>query len=163
MHKTISWAAAAAALVGTAALAHENSLHARTSVYDPAKVEKTAFGQEGDRQNMTRTVRVSMRDSMRFEPAVLEIARGETVRLVVQNQGEVLHEFVLGTANDIARHAELMRRFPGMEHEEPYMAHVKPQASGEIVWQFTEAGEFKFACLLPGHLEAGMTGKVKVK
>ena len=50
-----------------------------------------------------------------------------------------------------------------MEHDEPNMAHVKPGATGEIVWQFTKAGEFQFACLIPGHFEAGMVGKVVVK
>jgi len=46
---------------------------------------------------------------------------------------------------------------------EPGMAHVKPGATGEIVWQFTQAGEFQFACLIPGHFEAGMFGKVVVQ
>ena len=70
---------------------------------------------------------------------------------------------VIGTADELKKHAEQMRKFPEMEHEEAYMAHVKPGKSGEIVWQFTKAGEFQFACLIPGHFEAGMVGKVTVK
>ena len=56
----------------------------------------------------------------------------------------------------------MMKKFPGMEHDEPYMAHVSPGKTDEIVWHFTKAGEFFYACLLPGHLEAGMIGKIVV-
>ena len=59
---------------------------------------------------------------------------------------------VLGTPEELKEHAELMKKFPEMEHDEPHMAHVKPGKSGEIVWQFTKAGEFQFACLHPGPL-----------
>jgi uncharacterized cupredoxin-like copper-binding protein len=100
---------------------------------------------------------------MRFTPADITVKQGETVKLVATNKGQVMHEMVLGTSEDLKKHAELMRKFPGMEHEEPHMAHVKPGASGEIVWQFTKPGEFQFACLIPGHFEAGMVGKVTVK
>ena len=89
--------------------------------------------------------------------------RGETVSSSPANKGEVLHEMVLGTAQALKEHAELMKKLPGMEHDEPHMAHVKPGQRGEIVWQFTKAGEFQFACLIPGHFEAGMVGKVTVK
>lgn len=74
-----------------------------------------------------------------------------------------LHEMVLGTPQELRQHAELMKMFPTMEHADANMAHVKPGARGEIVWQFTQAGEYQFACLIPGHFEAGMTGKVAVK
>ena len=70
---------------------------------------------------------------------------------------------VLGTVPALKEHAELMKRFPEMEHADPNMAHVSPGARGEIVWQFTQAGDFQFACLQPGHYEAGMVGKVIVK
>jgi uncharacterized cupredoxin-like copper-binding protein len=106
---------------------------------------------------------VDMADSMRFTPATLQIQRGQTVRLLIRNKGKLLHELVLGTPQALAEHAELMKKFPAMEHADPNMAHVRPGASGQIVWQFTQAGEFQFACLQPGHYEAGMTGKVVVK
>jgi uncharacterized cupredoxin-like copper-binding protein len=60
------------------------------------------------------------------------------------------------------RHYEATKKFPEMEHDEPNMVHVKPGESGEMVWQFTKAGEFEFACLIPGHREAGMHGKIIV-
>jgi uncharacterized cupredoxin-like copper-binding protein len=81
---------------------------------------------------------------------------------VHRNRGKVMPEFVLGTRQDLEEHAALMVRFPDMEHDEPYMAHVGPGKTGEIVWTFNRAGEFDFACLIPGHYQAGMVGKVRV-
>ncbi len=155
--------AAACLVAAMAAQAHGDDAHVSARKYDPSAVEDTAFGREGDPSKVTRTIRVDMADTMRFTPAVITVKRGETVRLVATNKGQVLHEMVLGTAEELRKHAELMRKFPGMEHEEPHMAHVKPGASGQIVWQFSELGEFQFACLIPGHFEAGMVGRVVVR
>lgn len=155
---------AAASIAMTPAHAHGDAAHQDAPrKYDASKVEDKAFGREGDPAKASRTIRVEMADSMRFTPANITVKRGETVKLRATNKGQVLHEMVLGTAEDLKKHAELMKKFPGMEHEEPHMAHVKPGASGEIVWQFTQPGEFQFACLIPGHFEAGMVGKVTVK
>lgn len=155
--------AAACLVLAGAARAHGDEGHAKARKFDASKVEDTAFGREGDPARAKRTIRVDMADTMRFSPAEITVKRGETVKLVATNKGQVLHEMVLGTADELKKHAEMMRKFPGMEHDEPHMAHVKPGKSGEIVWQFTRPGEFQFACLLPGHFEAGMVGKVTVK
>lgn len=154
--------AAALAIAAGAASAHGDG-HGHERVYDPAQVEKTAFGQEGDPKKVTRTVKVGMADDMRFTPASITVTKGQTVKFVVHNDGKVLHEMVLGTEEALKEHAELMKKFPEMEHADANMAHVKPGNSGAIVWQFTQAGEFAFACLQPGHFEAGMVGKVVVK
>jgi uncharacterized cupredoxin-like copper-binding protein len=127
----------------------------------PAQVE-TDFGRTGQPAKVTRTVQVHMSDRMRFEPDTLTVRAGDTVRFVVRNEGKLMHEFVLGTARELAEHAEAMKKFPNMEHEEPYMAHVAPGQKGEVVWQFTRPGEFLFGCLLPGHFDAGMVGRVHV-
>lgn len=156
--------AALFALAASAAWAHGEKEHAPApKTYDASKVEETPFGREGDPRRVKRTIRIDMSDAMRFTPAHLVVRRGETVKLVAANKGQVLHELVLGTPVELREHAELMKKFPEMEHEEPHMVHVKPGKSGEIVWQFTRAGEFEFACLIPGHFEAGMVGKVTVK
>ncbi len=104
-----------------------------------------------------------MSDDMRFTPSRIEVRQGETVRLVMRNTGAVLHELVIGTPKELEAHAALMLKFPGMEHDEPYMAHVKPGETGEIVWTFNRAGEFDFACLIAGHFQAGMRGKLIVR
>jgi len=163
MLKRLYIIAAATALLSSPAFAHGDDHHAARK-FDPAHVEATPFGQEGDPSKVTRTITIEMNDRMRFVPNEVSVKRGETVRFVVANKGAVLHEMVLGTTDDLARHAQLMKQFPGMEHEaEPNMAHVKPAAKGDIVWQFTQPGEFQFACLVPGHYEAGMVGKVVVR
>lgn len=165
LKKLVLAALAAAGFASTTgAYAHGDADHkAAPKKYDASKVEDKSFGREGDPAKASRTIRVEMADTMRFTPADITVKQGETVKLVATNKGQVMHEMVLGTSEDLKQHAELMRKFPGMEHEEPHMAHVKPGASGEIVWQFTKPGEFQFACLIPGHFEAGMVGKVTVK
>jgi len=155
----------AAALVfsSTLALAHGDEEHAAVRKYDASKVEPTDFGQEGNPRKVTKTIKVDMTDNMRFPASDVTVKRGDTVKVVVQNDGKVLHEMVLGTKQAIKEHAALMKKFPEMEHADANMAHVKPGKAGEIVWQFTKAGEFQFACLQPGHFEAGMVGKVTVR
>jgi uncharacterized cupredoxin-like copper-binding protein len=125
--------------------------------------EVTAFGRAGDPKKVTRTVSIGTDDRMRFYPAHLSVKKGETIRFVVTNRGKLLHEMVLGTDEELRKHAELMRKFPGMEHDEAHMVHVKPGAKGDVVWTFDKEGEFAFACLIAGHFEAGMIGKVVVK
>ena len=127
------------------------------------------LGKPGDPNKVTRSIRVEMNDTMRFKPASIKVKRGETIRFVVRNTGKLKHEMVLGTIKELKEHAELMRKFPEMEHADPKMEHadpnqvsVEPGMTGELVWQFTKAGTFDFACLVPGHFEAGMVGKVRV-
>lgn len=122
----------------------------------------SAVGVPGDPARVSRTVDMTMSDSMRFTPATISTRAGETIRLRVRNAGKVDHELVIGSMAELKEHAELMRRFPGMEHDEPNMIRLAPGASGEIVWKFEKAGSVDFACLIPGHLEAGMAGKVAV-
>ena len=155
---------AIAAIVTTAgAFAHSNDDHAaKPRKFDAGKVEDTPFGREGDPAKAARTIRVDMSDAMRLTPADITVKRGETVKLVASNKGQVLHEMVLGTPEELKKHAEMMKKFPDMEHDEPHMAHVAPGKSAEMGWQFMKAGEFYYGCLIPGHFEAGMVGKVKV-
>jgi uncharacterized cupredoxin-like copper-binding protein len=159
--KTLAFAIIA--LSASAAFAHGDDHMAKKPRYDASKVEERAFGREGDPRKVTRTVRLDMTDAFRFTPVDVTVKRGETVKFVVANGGKLLHEMVLGTTDELKEHAELMKKFPDMEHADANMAHVKPGAKGEIVWQFTKAGEYQFACLIPGHYEAGMVGKVVVK
>jgi uncharacterized cupredoxin-like copper-binding protein len=143
------------------AWAHEEKPHAAPKV-DYSKAEEMPFGRAADPKKAKRTIRITMSDEMRFTPAELAVKQGDVVRFVVANRGKVMHEMVLGSMDDLKKHAELMRRFPQMEHDEPHMAHVSPGKTGEMGWQFTKAGEFFYGCLVAGHFEAGMIGKIKV-
>lgn len=156
--------AMAAAVVASGAMAHGDERHAAApKKFDASKVKETVFGREGDPKKVSRTIRIDMADTMRFTPAAITIKRGQTVKLIAMNKGRLLHEMVLGTPEELKTHAEMMKRFPDMEHEEAHITHVKPGKTGAIIWQFTKAGEFQFACLVPGHFEAGMVGTVIVK
>ncbi len=125
-----------------------------------AKVQ-TAWGIAGDAR-AARTIEVRMTDDMRFTPDRIQVRQGETIRFVVRNKGKMLHEMVLGTKASLDEHAALMLKFPGMEHDEPHMTHVKAGARQEIVWNFNRPGEFQYACLIAGHYQAGMVGTISM-
>lgn len=143
--------------------AHSNAPHAKKATTASANAEQKPFGIAGDPTKVTRAINVSMSDAMRFNPSQIQVKQGETIKFVVKNDGKLMHEMVIGTMKDLKEHAELMRKHPGMEHDEPYMAHVQPGKTEEIVWQFNQPGEFNIACLVAGHFEAGMVGKIAVK
>ncbi len=145
------------AVAGPAA-AHGEVKHGQAAV----RKEQKPWGIAGDSKPGLRTVEFRMSDDMRFTPDRLQVRQGETLRLRIHNDGKLLHEFVLGNKAVLDEHAALMVKFPNMEHDEPYMAHVSPGQTGEIVWTFNRAGEFDFACLIAGHYQAGMVGKVSV-
>lgn len=123
----------------------------------------SAAGQAGNAAAVSRSISIGMRDAMRFSPSQLTVQQGQTVRLAVINEGQVRHELVLGSAAEIAQHRLAMERHPGMAHQAPYMVHVNPGRRAVLVWLFDRAGDFEFACLLPGHYEAGMRGGVTVR
>ncbi len=151
-----------AAMFSACALAHGDE-HGERATDKAVTPEQKAFGVAGDPTGASRTIEMDMTDEMRFVPATIEVKVGETIRFRLTNKGNTLHEMVIGTQADLQEHAALMRKFPEMEHSEPYMAHVKPGATEEIVWTFNRPGEFNYACLVAGHFEAGMVGKAIVK
>jgi uncharacterized cupredoxin-like copper-binding protein len=176
MHRTLGICTfvAVSALSGPL-FAHGGSEHKASARKPGAAAEETAFGRPGDPKKVSRTVRVEMHDTMQFlasGPGVrrvgarasdeIRVNRGDTVKFIVSNDGKVMHEMVIGTMKELKEHAELMRKHPGMEHDEPFMAHVAPGKKGAIVWQFTKPGEFYYGCLVAGHFEAGMVGKIVV-
>ncbi len=152
-----------ALLISPAVFAHGDEHSGPKSGYDYSKAEETAFGKASDPRSAQRIVAIDMSDSMRFSPASITVKRGEAVRFIATNRGKLAHEMVLGTRKEIEEHAALMRKFPGMEHDDPNMVHVAPGKTGEMGWRFTQSGEFYYACLEPGHFEAGMVGKVVVR
>ena len=152
--------AAGIALSFSIGIAYGDANHARKGHQTDA--HPSALGKPGDPKKVTRTVEVGMSDTMRFSPASIAAKKGETLRFVVKNNGKLKHEMVLGTVKELKEHAALMQKFPEMEHADPNQVSVEPGKTGELIWQFTKTGTFDFACLQPGHFEAGMVGKVSV-
>jgi len=144
----------------TMSLAHGDD--PKTHKAAPVIKEQKAWGIAGDAKSVTRTVTLTMDDNMRFTPDKLSFRQGETVRFVIRNKGKLLHELVIGTKKELKEHAAMMQKFPAMEHDEPYMAHVGAGKTGGLIWTFNRPGEFDFACLIAGHYQAGMVGKISV-
>ena len=123
-------------------------------------------GQPGDPKKPARVIKVKMFEGsgkMGYEPARIEVRKGEQVRFLLQNDGEEDHEFVLATVTENRKHAEVMKKNPDMEHDDPNAKRLQPHGNAELVWKFTKRGEFEFACLIPGHYEKGMFGRIIVK
>jgi uncharacterized cupredoxin-like copper-binding protein len=157
-------AAFAFALGSTGAFAHEDGKGGKAA---PPRAQTPSghgaeLGRPGDAATVSRTVEVAMGDDMRFQPANIVVKRGETVKFVVKNNGRLKHEMVLGTMKELKEHAATMRKNPEMEHDDPNAVSVEPGKTGTLIWQFTKTGTFDFACLVPGHFEAGMLGKIIV-
>ena len=143
----VAWAA------GTHAHSHDHGQKETASV----------IGKPGKASQVKRSISIDMTDNMRFTPSRIDVKKGETVRFLVKNSGQLKHELVLGTPEELAAHYKQMLKFPGMEHEDPQMVSVVPGKVGEIVWTFDTARTVDFACLQAGHFDAGMQGKVAVK
>jgi uncharacterized cupredoxin-like copper-binding protein len=123
----------------------------------------SSAGRPGKAAEVTRTITVSMHDTMRYEPSSISARRGETIRFLVQNKGQLAHEFGLGTLKEQRAHAEMMRQMPDMKHDDPNVVVVEPGKTRELIWTFSKAGRFQIACHVPGHYEAGMKAAVNVR
>ena len=146
------------------------------------------FGQPAPAAQATRSVEVVMGD-LSFTPKAIDIKAGETVRFVLVNKGQLLHEFNLGDAAMHAAHQQEMAKMQqsgmltptgmkemdhsamagmdhgdghGMKHDDPNSVLVEPGKTAELTWTFTQATSLEFACNIPGHYQAGMVGKLTV-
>lgn len=140
---------AAALLLPLTAYAHDN--------------HDAGIGQPGKATAKTRVVKITMAAPMRFTPARINVTGGETVRFVLTNTDDRAHEFMLGEIKALQAHAVEMQKHPEMVHDEDNAITLLPGQTGELVWTFPKSGVVDFACLLPGHFEAGMQGRVEVR
>jgi uncharacterized cupredoxin-like copper-binding protein len=152
-------AACAAAIVAPAAAGPGAPGHSHGHAY--------TAGEPGDAKKPARIVPVTMKETddgkMLYFPNAVAVKKGEQVRFVITNAGQVPHEFVLASTDDNMKHAALMQKYPDMEHDDPNGKTLQPGQKTEMLWRFSKGGTFEFACLIPGHREAGMLGQVSVK
>ncbi len=141
------------------------------------------FGEPGKASDATRTINVEMFDNY-YEPESITVKAGDTVRFVVENKGDLVHEFNIGNAEAHESHQEEMQMMvehgvikgdhidremmkmdmgdgQTMEHDDPNSVLLEPGETGEIVWTFSEATALEFACNVPGHYQAGMYGDIE--
>lgn len=128
-----------------------------------ARTPERAYGREGDPRKVKRVISIELSDTMRFFPSELRVKRGETVRFELRNSGELPHGLVLGTMDELKKRAKLARKSGGVVRTDAQSVQVAPGATARLVWQFTRPGEFHYACLVPGHFDAGMIGTIVVR
>lgn len=139
-------------------------------------------GEPGKASDASRSITVEMYDNY-YEPEKIEVAPGETVRFVVENKGNLVHEFNIGTPDMHEAHQEEMMMMvehgiiqggklnhdmmemdmgngQTMKHDDPNSVLLEPGESKEVVWKFSDKGNIEFACNVPGHYQAGMYGDV---
>lgn len=140
------------------------------------------IGEPGRAAAASRTIEIVMHDNY-YEPESLMIGEGETVRFVIRNEGSLVHEFNIGTHEMHVEHAPMMQMMVdhgvleadrindeaakamqasmghGM-HDEPNSVLLEPGETGEVVWTFSEHATLEFACNVPGHYDAGMSGSI---
>ena len=148
---TLGIALIALSAAAPAARSHEHHAH-----------ESYSAGEPGDPTKPSRTIEIEMSE-MTYEPFRIEVKRGEQIRFVLRNAGTEDHEFLLATTSENLRHAEVMKKHPHMEHDDPNGVRLGPKKSAEILWKFTKPGTFEYSCLIPNHREYGMVGHVTVK
>jgi uncharacterized cupredoxin-like copper-binding protein len=142
--------------------------HAAGTHSDGHGHDEMALGKPAESEP-SRTVEVVMKEDYDgeniyiFDKDKLTFAAGETVRLHIVNAGEEVHEFVMDTAEANAEHKAMMAKFPEMEHDDPNAVRLNPGEEADIVWTYGEQGTYEFACLLPGHYEAGMHGPLIIE
>jgi uncharacterized cupredoxin-like copper-binding protein len=142
------------------------ALHAAPGAPGHSHDSGFSAGEPGNAKKPARIVLVTMREGdgkMVFIPDRVEVRRGEQIKFMLRNNGELDHEFVLASRDENVKHAEEMRKNPDMEHDDPNAKRLKPKKTSELVWRFTKRGTFEFGCLIPGHRDAGMLGTVIVK
>jgi uncharacterized cupredoxin-like copper-binding protein len=148
--KAIKLALALAALSMAPAFAHDQHEHGSFSAGEPGNPKQPA-----------RTIEILLNE-MDYAPARIEVKRGEQIRFVLRNVGKEDHEFLLATPKENLAHAEVMKKHPHMEHDEPNGVRLAPSKTAEVLWKFSKAGTFEFSCLIPGHRGYGMVGHVTV-
>ncbi|WP_454726114.1 MULTISPECIES: cupredoxin domain-containing protein [Cupriavidus] len=122
-----------------------------------------AVGQPGEAGQVSRTIAIDMGDDMRFSPQDIKVRAGETIRFVVRNTGRLRHEMVIAGEAELKAHYAAMLKTPEMEHADPGAVTLDAGQTGELVWRFPQGGRVPFACLQPGHYDAGMRGTVRVR
>lgn len=150
----------AAASVSHASPGHKNGK-------DDAHAAKP-YGKPGDPSRVRKFVFINATDNMKFSKKTVKVRRGQTVKFILRNKGDQDHEMTIGDATTQAAHRREMAeaqkdgKLGHHAHGHSNAIYVKPGASKTLIWTFTKAGVFEFACNIPGHSEAGMKGKIVV-
>ena len=140
-------------------------------------------GKIGDAKDVRKVVRVSMYDNY-FKPSSIKVKKGQTIKFIIENKGEFVHEFNIGTKEQHLKHQpemammsemgvlfpdyidmdqmmKMAKKNPSMKHDHGNSVLLEPGDSGELIWQFGDNTDLELACNVPGHYEDGMINKIK--
>ena len=140
------------------------------------------IGKQGDKESVDRTIKVSMYDNY-YKPNKFKVKKGETIRFIVQNKGELVHEFNIATKEMHLKHQpemqmmveheilladkidkkkmmEMAKKNPSMAHKHSNSVLLSPGESAELIWKFNNSVDLEAACNVPGHYEVGMVAKI---
>ena len=152
--------------IAVAAFAGAHASHALAGAGPKGHVHASFnAGTPGDPKKPFRVIEMVAKETdkgMAYEPARIVVVQGEQIKFIIKNIGELDHEFMLETFEANAKHAIAMQKNPEMEHDDPNGKRVVSKAQSELIWRFSKLGTYEYACLIPGHYEAGMKGVVEV-
>lgn len=134
---------------------------AETTTPETSESEFT-FGSPANAADADRVIEIQTTDDLKFEPADITVAAGETVTFRLSN-GAVVHDFTLGDQATQGEHEAEMSEMSGMAHEEPNVATIPAGETVDFTWTFGEEGTVLIGCHQPGHYAAGMTGRITVE
>jgi uncharacterized cupredoxin-like copper-binding protein len=132
------------------------------SYFSYAQAIKYQFGKLGKETKVSRTIEIDTYDNMQFVPNKIEIKVGETIKFIIVNKGKEIHEFMLGSAEELDDHGRMMQENPTDIHSHDNSIVVEVGRTKNIIWEFNKEGNMYFACLLPGHSEAEVKGTIQV-
>lgn len=125
--------------------------------------EASSVGKPALAAKATKTIRLTTEDTMRFIFASTpDLKNGDIVKFVITNKGQIAHEFSIGDETEQQAHREMMRKMPGMVHQDGNTVTIQPGETRELAWQFKSGNDVVFACNIPGHFEAGMVARAKI-
>ena len=140
------------------------------------------IGKKGDINDVTKVITVKMYDNY-YDPNQITVKKGETVKFIVKNMGELVHELNIATKEMHIQHQpemakmveheilladridknkmkEMAKMNHAMEHKHANSVLLEPNDTGEIIWKFSTSAKLEIACNVPGHYEAGMIAKI---
>ena len=153
--------------IRTATVALAAAMALGSVAHAAAAAREFGAGEPGDPKKPARLVPVTMKETedgrMVYFPDKVDVRDGEQVRFKITNAGRTEHEFMLDTPEHNATHKAAMLKHPNMVHDDPNGVTIEPGKTAEIVWKFSKPGTYEYACLVPGHYEAGMHATVAVR
>ena len=142
------------------------------------------IGEKGSPNSVDRTINIKMFDNY-YEPNIIQVKKGETIKFVVQNLGEMVHEYNIATKEmhikhqpemqklveneilladkiDMVKMKKMSKKDHSLSHSHANSIMLEPKKTGELIWKFTKDLDLEIACNVPGHYESGMVGKINI-